>query len=359
MKYIFIDSNQYRHIYSSSEGFSQEVYDLLIGLVSLEHICLLLPKQAKDEVERNRWRSWPEAEEKDVDTKIEGINKEMELFKNKYSEYKSHKKLLSQLEKQKKALLEEKAKISKRFLNLRSKQNQKIVNLFKKAKLIEETEEIIKLADFRFRKGNPPYGKPSKLGDALIWQSMIEYLKPHKAERPVLIFVANDKNAWGDNHFDPWLSREFKSLIGGKVVYSKRLSDIPELTSEEQEKIRKEEEVNLKENIISDFVNSSSFMNAGANADKLLKLKDKFSTSDYEKIISGSISNHEIYQSFFTPIPLKELVEGGDGFVRRELEDLPSDLWRKFEEKFKTDLNRQTDIQPIPPVKLNGEDIPF
>ncbi|HWA32313.1 MAG TPA: PIN domain-containing protein [Candidatus Paceibacterota bacterium] len=359
MKYIFIDSNQYRHIYSSSEGFSDEVYDLLLGLANKEHVCLLLPQQVKDEVERNRWRAWPETEEKDVTSKIESIEGEIKSFKDKYSEYKNSNKLLNDLEKKKKSLLSEKKKINKKFLNLKSKQNQKISNLFKKAKFIEETEEIIRLADVRFRKGNPPYGKPSKLGDALIWQSIIQYLKSFKGDKPVLILVANDKNAWGNDTFDPWLSREFKNITGGKVLYSKRLSDIPELTSEEQEKIRKEEETNLKENAISDFVNSRSFIGAGTNADKLLKLKGKFSVADYEKILRGSISNHEIYQSFFTPIPLKELVSGEGGYVVRELEGVSGELWRKFDEKFKTNLSRQSDINFDVPEEVNPEDIPF
>ncbi|KKW20582.1 MAG: hypothetical protein UY64_C0043G0007 [Parcubacteria group bacterium GW2011_GWA1_51_12] len=359
MKYIFIDSNQYRHIYSASEGFSKEVYDLLLRLSDQEHIQLLIPKQTKDEVERNRWRGWPEAEEKDINTKIERIDREIQEFSKRYAEYKNSEKLLSEFTKKKNVLLKEKTKISKKFLSLKSKQNQKISNLFSRAKLLEETAEVLSRADHRSRKGNPPYEKAGKLGDALIWESLLEYLRPYKADKPKLIFVSNDKPAWGDNFFDPWLQNEFKQLTGGKILYSKRLSDIPELTSEEQEKIRKEEEKNLKENAIADFIDSKSFMNAGGNAQRLLKYENLFSSSDYRKLIEGAIANHEIYQSFFTPIPLKQLVEGEGGFVKRELEDLPNEIWRKFEEKFTTGLLRQSDVQFMQSPEINPDDIPF
>lgn len=360
MKYIYIDSNQYRHIYSSSEGFSQEVYDLLVRLIDREHVQLLLPQQTKDEVERNRYRAWPDAEESDAVAKVEKLKERIEKVKNEYGNYTGFKSLLKNLQSELKTLEKEKLTINKKFLSLRSKQNQKIKNLFQRAQIITETADICRKAETRLGKGNPPYGKDKKLGDSLIWESILSQLKECRSQHPRTIFVSNDKNAWGRSSFDPWLENEYKKVTSGTIIYSNRLSDIPDLTVEEQRKIRKEEGENLKKNAVADFVDSHSFMNAGSNADRLLRYKDLLTEDDYRKIVTGSISNHEIYQSFFTGIPLKSLFEGENGYVVKQAESIPSDLWEKFEKRFNTGLKRQSaENVTSPEVEIGPDDIPF
>ena len=360
MKYIFIDTNQYRHIYSSSEGFSQEVYDLLVRLIDQQHVQLLLPQQTKDEVERNRFRAWPEAEEKDVAGKIEKAQKQIEEVTSKFGNYAGAKTLLKNLKSELKKLEREKSSVTKRFVSLRSAQNQKIKKLFSKAQTLPESPDIIERAKYRQGKNNPPYSKDSKLGDPLIWECLISYLKERRTERPRIIFVSNDKNAWGRTSFDPWLDGEYKKTTNGQIIFSNRLSDIPDLTTEEQERIRKEEEENLKKNAISDFVSSSSFVNAGGNAQKLLRVKNLLTDADYRRIIEGSVSNHEIYQSFFTGIPLKTLLEGENGYVVKQVESAPKDIWDQFEKRFQTGLKRQSDESTSEPFEdINPDGIPF
>lgn len=360
MKYIFIDANQYRHIYSSSEGFSQEVYDLLVRLIDQEHVKLLLPQQTKDEVERNRFRAWPEAEEKDVTGKIEKAQKQIEETTNKFGNYASVNPLLKNLKRELKKLEREKTSVTKRFVGLRSTQNQKIKKLFSKAQLLAESADIIERAKVRSAKNNPPYSKDGKLGDQLIWENLIAYLKDRGSERPRIIFVSNDKSAWGRTSFDPWLENEYKKATNGQIIFSNRLSDIPDLTAEEQGRIRREEEENLKKNAVSDFVSSSSFINAGGNVQKLLRVKGLLTDDDYRRIIAGSVSNHEIYQSFFTGIPLKTLLEGENGYVVKQAESIPKDLWDQFEKRFQTGLKRQSDESASEPFEdINPKDIPF
>jgi len=43
MKYIFIDTNQYQHIFSENEGFSENIKEILVRLIDREHVRLLLP----------------------------------------------------------------------------------------------------------------------------------------------------------------------------------------------------------------------------------------------------------------------------------------------------------------------------
>jgi len=153
---------------------------------------------------------------------------------------------------------------------------------------------------------------------------------------------------------------EYKKATNGQIIYSNRLSDIPDLTTEEQFRIRREEEENLKKNAVSDFVSSYSFINAGDNVQKLIHMKSLLTDDDYRRIIAGSISNHEIYQSFFTGTPLKTLLEGESGYVVKQAESTPKDLWNQFEKIFQTGLKRQSDERASKSFEeIIPDDIPF
>ena len=90
MKYIFIDSTQYRFLFSRSEGFSEKIYELLIKLIDRNRIRLLLPQQTKDEVERNRFREWPEAEINRIANKIQNCQKLIDQLQESLKKYKSY-----------------------------------------------------------------------------------------------------------------------------------------------------------------------------------------------------------------------------------------------------------------------------
>ncbi len=353
MKYIFIDSSQYRHIFSKSEGFSDDVYNLLNKLIDNEHVQLILPQQTRDEVERNRFYDWLNKEVNVINNKINSLINKSERIKNEYRDYdfeRAIKKIKGEIE----SLEKEKEVVPKRFTNLRSKQNKKINTLFKKAYFVPDNQETLMNADYRFKKGNPPYDD-EKFGDALIWESLLLYLKTQKTNRPELIFVAADKRAWGDKEFHLWLAREFKSITRGKILYSKKLQEIPWLTAEEQEKIREKENEELKKNAIEDFVNSGSFVGAGENARKLSQFKQLLNEDDYRKIFIASLNNHEIYQSWFTADPLNMLFNKGDGYVVEALERASVTGWEKFCNFYGCQLKRYSDES----IRINKEDAPF
>lgn len=213
----------------------------------------------------------------------------------------------------------------------------------------------------RLSKGNPPYSKDKKIGDSLIWESLLSHLEQRKNEHPRVIFVSNDKNAWGRGSFDPWLSTEYVQTTGGRVIFSNRLSEIPDLTAKEQERLRTEETENLKKNAVSDFVASHSFVNAGSTVLKLLRFKHVLTEDDYKRIITAAVSNHEIYQSFFTSGPLSQLLEGENGYVIKEAESAPSEQWERFEKRYKTGLKRQSseNASDLKEFDIDPEDIPF
>lgn len=358
MKYIFIDSNQYRHIFSRSEGFSDIVYNLLIKLTEKKQLRLLLPQQTKEEVERNKYRKWPENEIKSLNNKIEKLRTLSEEVEKKFSEYSSFQKLCNEIKKSIKRLEKEQKLIRKTFVDNGSKQNQRLNELFNRANPIEEVEEVLKKAYTRYKKGNPPYDKRG-MGDALIWESLLYFFKNSDTKKAHLIFVTNDKDAWGENEFDQWLTDEYEKVIGGKIFFSNKLSDIPEFTKEEQGKIRKAETESLKRNAVIDFANSLSFIAAGENAQRLLKFKKLLNSDDYREILGASLSNGQIYESFFTTPTLMELVAGEDGHVTKEIESIDGELWRQFSERYNIFLKRQSDQIESSENEIGIKNIPF
>lgn len=353
MRYIFIDSNQYRHLFSLSEGFSDSVYDLLIKLITSNHVKLLLPQQTKEEVERNRYRQWPENEIKAIETQIDKLEDLFEKGKKDLGSFKSYKSISEEIHNEKLRFEKEKTTILSTFTSNKSKANQKLRKLVEKAEFISETGSIREAADIRFKKGNPPYS--DNMGDCLIWESLLVYIESTK--KADLIIVANDKRAWGRFDFDQILQDEYKTRGKARIYYINKLSDIPELTSAEQEKIKTEELENSKRNAVTDFVNSQSFTDAGDKANRLVVYKELLTIDDYKNILTASLTNHEIYQSFFTPIPLRELVTGSEDYVVKKLESVDGELWGRFVKQYNISLKRQ--INQSRKVSDIDDGIPF
>ena len=146
-----------------------------------------------------------------------------------------------------------------------------------------------------------------------------------------------------------------KEKTGVTIYLTNALADIHLLTRQEQAKIREIEREELINNLVSAFVNSSSFTSAWENCEALLRNKSKLQREDYGKIILASISNHEIYQSFFTSTLLNKLCEWTDGYVITWLENLKKDIWDKFVKLNQIKLKRQVDQ-----VSENSvSDVPF
>ncbi|MCX6720451.1 MAG: PIN domain-containing protein [Candidatus Staskawiczbacteria bacterium] len=355
MKYIFIDANQYRHLFSKNEGFSDQIKELIDKLISRNKIKLLLPQQVKDEVDRNRFEEWYKEEIETCKNKIKSLTaqmerreKELNVFPKELNSIK--KKIQNAVANEEKELKQ----IKKRFRNLRSKANQKLKSLFDQAEIIAETPQIISAASLRFEKANPPNDR--KLGDALIWESIVEYLARNAERHSSLVFVARDGDAWGYDGFNPWLVRELKEKTKVSISLSTKLSDIKDLTKDEQEGLRRIEQEELKNNAVLSFVNSGSFVSAGRNADKLIEYKDILTKDDYEKIVDASISNSQIYQSFFTAADLNYLCKGNDNYVVSHLEDLDGTKWQNFVKLNAIKLKRQIDENN---EEVSVVDIPF
>lgn len=341
MKYIVIDSNIYRDIFSPSEKFSEEIKDSLIKLVEKGTAKLLLPLQIKQEVERNHLAEWYDIAFGEMNQKISKREGEISDVSKRFEKYKSHKLLIKEIQKDKKELEKIVGALRVRYKSKKSRSNQILKEIFSKAELLPESEEVLKKAELRVLKRNPPRDSEGHFGDAIIWESLIEFFKKRSMERDdTLVLVSNDKTAWGnDDKINLWLDDEWRKETKAKIILVQKFSDIPGLTKKESQKI-KTEETSSSENFVSDFVNSYSWDNAGNNAQKLLKIKDKLTGNDYEKIIRASLENHQIYGSFFTPIPLRELVSNGPDFATKLVDNIDDTLWNLFCLKYGINLTR-------------------
>lgn len=358
MKYIFIDSNQYRHLFSSSEGFSKDIYNLLINLIEKKHADLILPQQTKDEVIRHIFGDWKDQNLNSIKSKIDTRKKYLEYEKS-LKGYVKWDALKKEIEKEICGFEKDLKTVEAKFSSKNSKSHQKLKNLFDRAKIVDDSEELFRKAEIRMKKGNPPYNQ-DKIGDSLIWESILFYIKGESAKKPGLFIIASDNKAWGnDTCFHRFLQDEYKNLFSdGSVEIATQLSKISLFTKQEQEKIEKDERENLKNNTIDDFMGSDSFIAAGKNANKLLLYKDILCLKDLEKIIESSNNNYQIYQSIFTSSALKLLFLGDNDYVIREAEKISASLWRQFVEKYKINLKRQIDEKTEQESTLE-EHIPF
>ncbi len=302
-KYIFIDSNIYYGLFSDSEDYSDDILKLIEKLVSKAGIVLLLPQQVKDEVTRDRMTKWWPASHSTLVSKLTSLDKKIEKLDLDYKNYSAAKKLGSEIEREKGKINKKINSIKKQYLSTRSRSNVRLKKLFKIAQIVEEDPEIIQNAIFRREKGNPP-NDSNKLGDKIIWESLLAYLEKVKSTRPLLIFVAKDPTAWkaetsGGLELNLWLHNEYGERTGGKVVLIDNLSKIPGLTPGEQrvieEKEKEEHDRSITEKLKTIIPERFRTSNTFDDSDRLMKIVEpKLGLIDevgIAEILKASIDN--------------------------------------------------------------------
>ncbi len=342
MKYIFIDTNTYRHIFSENEGFSDDIKNILVNLIENQHIKLLLPQQVIDEVERNKSEEWYLNEKKDIEKKIQKNSKEIESYDKSLENHKSElASIKKRIESENKKLTANKKALETRYRGNRSKANQKLREVFEKAEVIQESSEILDLARLRLEKGNPP--KDNKLGDALIWESLLQFLSKEKSKSS-LIFIARDNNAWGKEGFNPWLKKELKEKANTDVIFTKALSDIKDLTEDEREQIKQTEKEEQKKNALSDFLGVYGYINASVKLERLLVYKVYLTQEDYIQILKEFLRNSSVKHSFYTSWKVKSILSDEDSdYVVAEIEDIKKNVFDKLNEIYDLNLKRKRD----------------
>lgn len=351
MKYICIDSNIFRHLFSRSKDFSDEIESLLVRLIDNKKVGLLLPLQIKQEVERNRFGDWYKTDAGVFDSKVAEKDQEIASLEKKYSKYGEIEALVARLKNEKQPILKQKDEVREKYFSPQSPGNMFLQEVLRRATNIAETREIQILAWARKEKRNPPRDSEEHYGDDIIWESLLSYFHD-KCQKGTdsLILVSNDSNAWGDGALNAWLEDEWRTVTGCDIVLVNTMADVDQLTKEEQDnkeeqdKIRKTELKELKHNALIDLVGSDSFVDAGINARNLLSFKDSLDGHDLEQVLKASTTNFQIMQSFFTRDPLSALVSGQGGMAVDAAEAIDDELWNRFCERYQIRLWRRKDV---------------
>lgn len=364
-KYLFIDTNIYKYLFSENSTFSNDVVDIIMKLLDNNQLILILPEQVRDEIVRNHLEKWYIKEIDDREKKFEKYKKGVE---NKMSDLQGFDKVVkilsNEIKKEDKNKNNDLKKIKARYRNKKSEAINNFNKLRQKSTSIETTVDILDRADIRNKKNNPPYDK-EKLTDAIIWESLLDFIKVeteknNKFEKDEIYFIADDKT-WGCQDFNPFLLNELLNVNPKiRVIYRKGIQSLGDIFELDIKKIKKEENIIIKDNAINKFCESRSWEGAGSNFRELSKYKEDLDFSDFEKIINASISNSQIYNSWYVNLNTLLEDEKNNGFVINIIEGIEDSVWAIFKEKNNVTLSRKKDQinneqQDI--VKIS--DIPF
>ena len=371
-KYIFIDTSFYYNLFSESKNFPKEFLEIIEKLVTVTNIVFLLPQQVKDEIERNCVDQWFFKKELSLKNKLTNLDKKINILDLEYNDYSENvvSKIRKEIQKEQKSISKKIEEYKKQFLSPRSSSRMILNKLINLAEPINDSEEILYNAYIRKEKGNPPKHKES-LGDQIIWESILSYLSKKKSNKPTLIYLAQDKDAWKSKadkklKFNPWLQKEYKKKTNGKVVLIEKISQIKELTPAEQKKIKDEEEKEAKRNIILNLKTSVpekiKVVNTFKEAEKLMKNiesnLDAIDVEGIEQLLIASIENrkysagpfNQVIDASYAPIFFKKLLKKAINF------NFNLNAWKSF--YIKLDENSQKRFYDLRKL-LQGEGIIF
>ncbi len=347
-KYLFIDTNIYKYLFNENSTFSDDVVDIIMKLLDNDKLILILPEQVRDEVERNHLERWYVNEVSDREKKFDNYKQGVEKKISDLSGFDKIVKILKKdIDKEEKNKKKELKSIKYRYRDSASEANKNFNKLKQNATLIDTTVDILNVADIRNKKNNPPYDK-SKLTDAIIWESFLDFLKTkqeesNKTEKIEIYFIADDKT-WGSLDFNPFLLNELSNINTKiKVIYRKSIKCLGDIFKLDIKGIERAENQIIRNNAIEKFCESHSWSVAGVNFQELLKHKNHLDYSDFEKIIKASISNPQVYNSWYVNLNLLLEDEKNKGFAMSIIENIGDEIWNIFKQKNNITLLRKKD----------------
>ena len=212
MKNLFIDSNIRLSLYAFSNDDLEELAKLLTHLD--DDIRLFVPRQTSDEVWRNRDSKLMQSLES-----FKSFSLQFPNFARVYPEYETIKQEYENL-KQKHS--EWVAKLKADIVDCKLAVDEVIANFFSKTGILPCDDEIIRTAELRYLRGNPP-GKDNKYGDAVNWECLLRCCPDN--EDLYLISADNDYASAADREqFNLYLKSEWAERKNSKIVFFKTLS---------------------------------------------------------------------------------------------------------------------------------------
>jgi len=221
---LLIDTNIYLNFYRMSDESLPALQEILKAMKEEDRLELLVPIQVEREFWRNKntvARMFANDQEK-IMKAIPSLNAAPILQHTK--EVKDINASRERLLGRQKGFLE---KYEKRVTNPKSKLNLLIEKLFQDSTRIEESKEILKRANRRYLRKDPPRKRKNdeSLGDAIIWETLLD-----QATNEELYIIVTSDGDWVDPmdkaRLNELMMREWKEKNGDtKVIRYSSLSE--------------------------------------------------------------------------------------------------------------------------------------
>lgn len=348
MKYIFIDTNLYRSLFTNEEMKSKVLS--VLEKISKNGYTVLLPQQVIDEINRNRYSTsgWNEGNNTAKTKELKSIKTQLENALKSFPELTYAKKTIGQTEKKMKGI--EKELISNKKKMSSSRGNKVLKTIVSIAKVIPDYPDLAQLVQLRAIKGNPPFDSDQngKNCDRYIWESIIKYFIESSVKKPSLQIFSDNNNDWcvdgaGEKKYliHPFLKKEFaEKTKGGVVDCYTDLQQLPDMSVKEKEEIKKIEtdtkEQNILENINQNVAEKLRTSNSWGNTDKIIRAIlpyiDQFPVSTISRILKASIENSE-----YSFGPYNQVTDASEArnlfpklYSRSKTIDFPMAEWKQF-----------------------------
>lgn len=278
---LIIDTNTLLSFYHFSSDDLEELKKLA-GLLREGKLRLFLPEQVQIEFRRNRPTKIADALDR---LRGQHLNLEFPQLSKDYEEYEKLREAQKQYEKYHAQLIN---KIEQDVSTHNLKADAIIEELFQLAEVIPTSDTLIQRARLRMDVGNPP-GKKGSLGDAIVWESLLEKVRPSHD----LYIITDDGDYFSplDNEsLHPFLVEEWQEAKHSQIICYKRLSKFfrdkyPEI------ELASETEKDL---LIRELAVSNTFARTHEVISDLSKYSD-FTPSQLNEIVTAAVSNNQVY----------------------------------------------------------------
>ena len=273
---LFIDSNIWLDLYHFSANDLEE-FSKLNDFIN-KKIILYMPTQVIFEIKRNRDNKISDAYKKFQDFKIEIPN-----FCKGYNEYTSFLMIYDNLEKLHKELVK---KVKDDYAVFKLPADKIINDIALLANQIDDAPDIIKKAELRIKRGNPP-GKNNSLGDAIVWETLLKEV-PNEED---LFFISGDKDYRNQltDDFNYFLENEWEKQKKSKIIF---YTNLRSFFNEHQKDISLMTE-NEKDNYI-DLLSLSGSFRATHEIIGILNNYEYFNDDQLNKLINIAVDNRQV-----------------------------------------------------------------
>lgn len=281
-KNLFIDTNIWLSMYDSSPNNLNQ-FKKLLNLLDSE-FNLIITQQVCDEFVRNR------------DKKLKKIIEEFANFKlffpNVVKEYKIFQKIQTEYEVLKNDINELKTKLDSDMLRKDTPIDEIINLLFTKDWIKNIDDDIVKKAEIRYKKGNPP-GKENSFGDAINWEWLLQCIPDGQD----LYIISKDKDFSSNisqEKINTFLEKEWIEKKNSNIMFYNTMSSF--ITKWSDDAIINED---FKQDyLIAELEDSEKFKNTH-DIIRQLKVFDFWSDWNINKLCEIAITNFQVNAIFY------------------------------------------------------------